>query len=312
MRDPLAPALRALETLTIARMSAAESLVRMNTARDEFEEPHVRILMGPLEVVLEVLPMRPPCHAMAQSRAGDIATSAAATIDLWGEAPSRFTTASDVLSLAFDDEGALWASDAQAIYRTRQGEAGSLERVGPADGHTFFAAGGSVYASLRDGAIVVTNSMGARTISLDDEPIWFGLSPAGDRLATADEAFVMVFDCASGAVISMLRQRANAVCFLPDPRKLITATREGIAVWDLALRSREQFLATDGEVHSVALSPDRRWLLAAVGTRAEAWHLDEERQMGSCAVEAAFDRCIIADEVAVTSTGWLRWRNAAS
>ena len=317
MRDPLAPALAALRKLTIERLSAAESLARMETARKETErdplgEPRVRIVMGPLEVALEVMPSRGSCIALALSRTSEIATSDGATIDIWRAGDVRSVAAREAASLAFDGDGNLWWSDGQAIYRMADGKDARMERVMAVDGPTTFSADGSFHASMRGDAIVVTHEGGSRAFSIDDEPSWFALSPSGDRLVTADDAFVMVFDTDSGAMVSMLRQRAATVSFLPNPRMLITGSREGITVWDLALRRPEQVLATGGEVRSLALSPDRRWLLACVESRAEAWHLQEGRRMGSCALDAPFDRCLVADDVLVTTTAWLRWRNTAA
>lgn len=80
----------------------------------------------------------------------------------------------------------------------------------------------------------------------------------------AQEFNARIWNVATGDPITLLRHSAGvtAGAFTADGARLVTASAEGVRLWDL-VTGREMFLQRDSAIHNIAVSPDGKYLATA-------------------------------------------------
>lgn len=102
------------------------------------------------------------------------------------------------------------------------------------------------------------------------------VSPDGSRVALGSRTEVWVLELGSGAEVGRApaANRLNALAFAPDGSRLILgiggtstvdmkSTQMGVTAWTIGAPAATGYVSASGNVHSLAVSPDRRWVAAA-------------------------------------------------
>ena len=108
----------------------------------------------------------------------------------------------------------------------------------------------------------------------------FTWSPDGKTVVIGGSYFEL-YDIASGTGHRASTDTMGQIRFTPDGATLLSATYDGLALWDMATLTKLDTLTDSRNVRSFAVSPDGATLIAAAGDALKAWDLPSGDGLGT-------------------------------